>query len=203
MQIETLPLFVREDVDLSDYVPKFSREESCFFYSSETYQVRHGFGYYDEDDAGKLYTRHMIIVNGEKIESSKDTTSFYGAKDVFDKALCILNERFKIEGYTIDYKPYVNKPKQDSASFIWLKENFKDIIQSINYWKIVDYQEMIDKKKSQIKKLEEDIRISKIVSNVEKLAIKEGRLLKQDEFDLLCLEFGMLKSELNKFKGAN
>ena len=201
--LKLYPFFIRDDVDLSDYVPKFSQEESCFFYKSETYQVRHGFGYYDEDESEKTHTRHIIFVNGEKIESSKDTISFLGCKDVFDKALSILNERYKIEGYEIDYKPYVNKPKQDSAQFIWLKENFKDIMQSINYWKIIDYQEIIEKKKSQIKKLAEDIRIANIVANVEKLAIKEGRLLTHAEFDLLCLEFGMIKSELNKFKGVD
>lgn len=199
--IESLPLFVRDPVYLYDYAPKFSKQESSLFYNSQKIEGRYGrgIGFYDDEDGDeRISFRHTITVNDVKLEYREHTgfDRIPGANDIFDAALEILSQAYAIKHFDISPRPYANSKNLEKATN-WLNENFKDLRLSIGYWKAMERLSLIAKKQEALKKIEEEIRIGKIISYVEATAVKEGKLLTSSEFDLLCLEFGMLKSELD------
>jgi hypothetical protein len=185
---ESLPLFVRESIDLDLRKPKFEHVDGKFLnYYSETHRSRpyFGLGAADEDTDPyheKLVTRHYITICDKKFEF-EDSHEFNGS--VYSNAIEAVKKVLTF-----------NKNEEIKC---WIEENFEELLYSARYWNWKLYLQKLDKEKEKLKELQNQIRFREIWANVLAAEALEGGNLTNDRKLALSLEFGMLESEYQKY----
>ena len=180
--METLSLFVREPVSLEGFVPPFSKEETLLGYNYNKSKVFRGFGWNgDDDEPDQFVEEWSITVCGQKFTGRMN----YYSGSPFDIAFQIAKDVIKSGAVG----------EKANAALKWLKENEKDLLISVKYWKAISRLDGIKETEARVKELEQRLKLARVISSIEALEIREEASFSQTDIHRLCIEFGLTDDE--------
>jgi hypothetical protein len=180
--METLSLFVREPVSLEGFVPPFSKEETLLGYNYDKSKVFRGLGWNGDDDEPDRYVEQWsITVCGQKFVGRMD----YYSGSSFDIAFQIARD--VITSGAVGEKANI--------ALKWLKENEKDLLTSVKYWKAISRLDGIKETEARVKELEQRLKLARVIASIEALEILEDSSFSQTDIHRLSIEFGLTDDE--------
>ena len=159
-----MPLFVREDVDISEVPPPTLTEAEANLHFHQWIQHDPPGRWFDADDWVPLYRCELTFPNGQKFEASEH--GHYPAHDVGE-----LVGLYNLSGTKY---PWVEE---------WLSTGAHDYDRARRWYRV-------QRQEANAARLKEELRFALLNLNINKLEVIEGRRFSPEERRRLVLEFG-------------